>query len=271
MMPPEMTAPFRTLRVEKRGHIGRLRLCRPDEGNPVDLAFLQELAEAAELLNDDPDVRAVVLTADGPDFSLGWRADGGPAGPAAAFGELTQLRRELTQRPPFSCLERMGPPIVAAIHGRCFSAGFELALACDVRLASEDARFAFPEVDRGTIPMAGGTQRLPRLAGRGRALEALLLGEERDARWALEAGLVSALAPRDRLEAEAEALAARMAERGPIALRYAKEAVHRGLDLPLDEALRYETDLTIILQTTEDRAEGVRAFLEKRRPEFRGR
>lgn len=270
-MPPEMTAPFKTLRVEKSGFTGRLRLCRPDEGNPIDLAFLQELDEATELLNDDPDVRVVVLTAEGADFSLGWRAGEGPGGRNAAFGELTELRRALAQTPPFSCLERMGPPVIAAIQGRCDSAGLELALACDVRLASEDARFAFPEADHGTIPMAGGTQRLPRLIGRGRALELLLLGEERDARWALEAGLVSALVPAERLTAEAEALAARMAQRGPIALRYAKEAVHRGLDLPLDEALRYETDLTIILQTTEDRAEGVRAFLEKRPPEFRGR
>jgi enoyl-CoA hydratase len=266
-----MTAPFKTLYVEKTGHIGRLRLGRPDEGNPVDLAFLQELAEAAELLNDDPGVRAVVLTAEGPDFSLGWRTGDGSVGRPAAFGELTALRRELAQRPPFSCLEQMGPPVIAAIRGRCWSAGLELALACDVRLASQDARFAFPEADQGTMPMAGGTQRLPRLTGRGRALELLLLGEARDAQWALQAGLVSAVTPVERLETEAEALAARMAERGPIALRYAKEAVRRGLDLPLDEALRYETDLTIILQTTEDRAEGVRAFLEKRRPEFRGR
>ncbi|HXF51685.1 MAG TPA: enoyl-CoA hydratase/isomerase family protein [Dehalococcoidia bacterium] len=261
-----MTAPFKTLHIEKRGHIGWLRLCRAGEGNPIDLAFLQELGEAAELLNDDADVRAVVLTAEGPDFSIGWRSERD-----AVLGELTALRRELAQRPPFACLEQMGPPVIAAIRGRCHSAGLELALACDVRLASEDARFAFPEVDRGTIPMAGGTQRLPRLVGRGRALELLLFGEERDAQWAREAGLVSAVAPVDRLETQAEALAGRMAERGPIALRYAKEAVHRGLDLPLDEALRYETDLTIILQTTEDRAEGVRAFLEKRRPEFRGR
>lgn len=261
-----MTGPFKTLRLETRDHIGRIHLSRAGEGNPIDLAFLQELAEAAELLNDDPDIRAVVLAAEGPDFSVGWRSER-----SAVLGELTALRRELAQHPPFSCLEEMGPPVIAAIRGRCHSAGLELALACDVRLASEDARFAFPEVDRGTIPMAGGTQRLPRLIGRGRALELLLFGEERDARWAREVGLVSAVTPADRLEAEAQALAARMAERGPIALRYAKEAVHRGLDLPLGEALRYETDLTIILQTTEDRAEGVRAFLEKRRPEFRGR
>ena len=260
--------PYRTLRVQVSGHVGRLRLTRPDQGNPIDLAFLQELAEAAEQLNDHPDVRAVVLSAEGEDFSTGWEPAPEPSKP---FGELTALRRERALHPPFACLETLGPPVIAAVQGRCVSAGFELALACDVRLAADDARFAFPEAGHGLIPMAGGTQRLPRLTGRGRALELLLLGEERDAAWALEAGVVSRVVPRARLEAEAETLALRMAEREPIALRYAKEAIHRGLDLPLDEALRYEIDLTIILQTTEDREEGVRAFLEKRRPEFRGR
>ncbi len=258
---------FKTFHVEKRGHASHLRLARPDAGNPVDLAFLQELEEAAEMLNDDPEVRVVVLSAEGPDFSRGW-----PAPPRAkgSFGELTALRRELATHEPFTCLERMGQPVLCAIQGACLSAGFELALACDVRICAQEARFQFPEVSGGIIPMAGGSQRLARIAGRGRALELILLGEERDAAWALEAGVVSAVVPTGRLQREAEALAARMAERGPIALRYAKEAVHRGLDMPLDQALRYETDLTIILQTTEDRAEGVRAFIEKRKPEFKG-
>ena len=128
-----------------------------------------------------------------------------------------------------------------------------------------------PETKFGRIPMGGGTQRLARLVDKGKALEMILTGEPIDAGEALRIGLVSAVAPRDKLTAEAEAIVGRIAERGPIAVRYAKEAVNRGLEMTLEQALRYETDLTIILQTTEDRAEGVRAFLEKRRPEFKGR
>ena len=151
------------------------------------------------------------------------------------------------------------------------SAGLELALACDGRLAAEGVRLAWPETAQGLLPMAGGTQRLARLVGRAHALRLILLAEPIDAEEAWRIGLVSAVAPAGELLAEAEALAQRMASRGPIALRYAKEAVRRGLEQPLEQALRFETDLTIILQTTEDRAEGVRAFLEKREPKFKGR
>jgi enoyl-CoA hydratase len=165
----------------------------------------------------------------------------------------------------------MGQPVICALNGDATSAGLELALACDVRLAAQGARFTLPETAQGLIPMAGGTQRLARLVGRAHALRLLLLAEPIDAEEALRIGLVSAVFPPDNLIAEAEALAGRMASRGPIALRYAKEAVRRGLEQPLDQALRFETDLTVILQTTEDRAEGVRAFLEKREPKFKGR
>ena len=134
-----------------------------------------------------------------------------------------------------------------------------------------DARLGWPETALGLVPMGGGTQRLARLVGRGKALEMILTGEPVDAREALRIGLVSAVVPRDRLAAEAEAVAARIAERGPIAVRYAKEAISLGLDMTLEQALRYETDLTVILQTTRDRAEGVRAFLEKRSPKFEGK
>jgi enoyl-CoA hydratase/carnithine racemase len=164
----------------------------------------------------------------------------------------------------------MGQPVICAVNGDATSAGLELALACDLRIAAEGARFSLPETASGLLPMAGGSQRLPRLVGRGEALRLLLLAEPIDAAEALRIGLVSAVVPGERLLAEAEALAFRLASRGPIALRYAKEAVRRGLEQPLDQALRFETDLTVILQTTEDRAEGVRAFLEKREPRFRG-
>jgi enoyl-CoA hydratase len=172
---------------------------------------------------------------------------------------------------PFSCLAELSRPVVCAVNGDALSAGLELAMACDVRIAAEGARFGLPETAMGLVPMGGGTQRLSRLVGRGRALEMVLTAEPVDAQEALRIGLVSAVVPAARLMAEAEAVAGHIAERGPLAVRYAKEAVQRGLEMPLEQALRYETDLTIILQTTEDRGEGVRAFLEKRKPEFKGK
>ena len=250
--------PTRALSLNKRGPIAFLTLQRQETGNTIDSALLGELASACEAIEVDEEVRAVVLAAEGPDFGRGWDE-------AMLHGDNTPAAD------PFGCLAELPRPVVCAVQGEALSAGLELALACDIRVAAEDARLGLPETRSGRIPMGGGTQRLARLVGRGKALEMIMSGEPVDAQEALRIGLVSAVAPRDRLAAEAEAIAGRIAERGPIAVRYAKEAVNRGLDMPLEQALRYETDLTIILQTTEDRAEGVRAFLEKRRPEFKGR
>ena len=245
---------FKTLRLETDGPIAVITLARPDSGHRVDDAFLRELDEACAALNDDAGIRVAVLTGEGDVFCSGWDGDG-----------------LVGRADPFACLESMGQPIICALNGEATSAGLELALACDVRIAAESATFSLPETAQGQLPMGGGTQRLARLAGRGEALRLILLGEEIDAAEAYRIGLVSGLAPRDQLDNEARSLAARMASPGPLALRYAKEAVRRGLEQPLDQALRYETDLTVILQSTEDRAEGVKAFLEKREPRFEGR
>ena len=256
---------YRTLTLETRGPLALLRLARPEQGNPIDPMLLQELEDACATINDDPEVRVAVLSAEGDVFSSGWD-------PAELPPKADSLQAKSPgASPPFACMEALGQPVICALNGDATSAGLELALACDVRLAAQGARFTLPETAQGLIPMAGGTQRLARLVGRAHALRLLLLAEPIDAEEALRIGLVSAVFPPDNLIAEAEALAGRMASRGPIALRYAKEAVRRGLEQPLDQALRFETDLTVILQTTEDRAEGVRAFLEKREPKFKGR
>lgn len=244
----------RTLNLEMAPPLAFLRLGQAE----VDDALLAGLDAACAAVNDDATIRVAVISAEGDDFSTGWAA--------------AALDRDPASRPPpFACLESMRQPAVCAIHGRAVSAGLELALACDVRIASGDATFALPDTAQGRLPIAGGTQRLARLVGRGEALRLLLLAEAIDAAEALRIGLVSAVVPRASLDAEADALARTIASRGPIAVAYAKEAVRRGLELPIDEALRYETDLTVLLQTTADRAEGVRAFLEKREPEFEGR
>lgn len=210
------------------------------------------------MLHDDGRISVVLLAAAGDMFSAGVPAT--EASPWRTGGTL-----------PFRCLELLAQPVIALIEGDAIGAGLELALACDVRIAAEHATFAMPGLAAGAVPEGGGTQRLPRLVGHAKAAEMILLGEPIDAASALACGLVNRVAPRDEARAVAERLAQTMASRGPIALRYAKEAINRGLDMPLEQALRYETDLTVILQTTTDRNEGVRAFLEKRPPHFEGR
>ncbi len=250
--------PVPTLSMDKRGPIAHLTLRRPETQNAIDGVLLGELSRACEAIEVDDDVRAVVLAAEGEHFCRGWDTAllDGEGGPHAD---------------PFGCLAELPRPVVCAVQGDALSGGLELALACDIRVAAEDAHLGLPETKLGRVPMGGGSQRLARLVGRGKALEMILTGEPVEAREALRIGLVSAVAPTEKLAAEAEAIAGRIAERGPIAVRYAKEAINRGLEMPLEQALRYETDLTIILQTTEDRAEGVRAFLKKRKPKFKGR
>jgi enoyl-CoA hydratase len=254
-----------TVSVDSRGVIARLTVTRPERENAIDAPVVRDLRGACDGIAQD--TRVVLLTGEGDLFSRGWDWE-------ALLGETTDavaaLRNAGIPPDPFGCLAELPQPVVCAINGDATGAGLELAVACDVRIAAEGALFSVPEISMGLLPLAGGTQRLPRLVGRGKALEMILTGELIGAEEALRIGLVSSVVSRGRLLAEAEAIASRITERGPLAVRYAKEAIARGLEMPLEQALRFETDLTIILQTTEDRAEGVRAFLEKRKAEFKG-
>jgi enoyl-CoA hydratase len=162
-------------------------------------------------------------------------------------------------------------PVIAAVNGDALGPGLELALSCDIRLASDRAKFGFPEVAEGFIPAGGGTQRLPRIVGRGKALELILTAETITAKEALEIGLVSKIMPPKELFTQAGSLAKDIAAKGPIALRFIKEAVNKGLDLTLEQGLRLEADLYFLLHTTADRTEGITAFLEKRKPKFKGK
>jgi enoyl-CoA hydratase len=168
-------------------------------------------------------------------------------------------------------MDRCPQPILAAIGGYALGGGLELALACDLRIASEDAQLGLTEVNLAIIPGGGGTQRLPRLVGRGKALEMILTGARVSAAEALRIGLVERVVPAGQALAAAMELARTLAARAPVALRYAKEAVVKGLALPLADGLRLENDLATLLRTTEDRLEGARAFLEKRAPRWTGR
>ncbi|HEY7466677.1 MAG TPA: enoyl-CoA hydratase/isomerase family protein [Dehalococcoidia bacterium] len=265
---------YRTLRLQMEGPIARVTLARPEAANRIGARTLTELEAACEAIAASDAVCVTLVTADGRDFCAGW--DSGPAETSPPAEAPTPHPNPLPSRgegmlDPFAPLANLPCPVVVAVQGACLSAGLELALACDIRLAADDARFGLPEVSQGTLPRAGGSQRLSRLAGRSVATSMLLLGDELDAEAAYRAGLVSRVAPAAKLAAAAEAVAAKIAALGPLALRYAKEAVQQGSQLPLDQALRYELDLSVILQTTQDRAEGVQAFLEKRPPRFEGR
>jgi enoyl-CoA hydratase len=254
-----------TVTLEKRGPAAWITLRRP----VIDADVVRGLRDACETAAGDAAVRAIVLTGEGDAFSTGW--DWQAFGSESAGALVESLRAAGVLDDPFGCFAEVAKPVIAAVNGDALGGGLALALAADIRIAAETARFGLPEVDSGLLPMAGATQRLARLAGRGKALEMVLTGEPIDAAEALRIGLAGEVVPRAQLDARAQAIAERIAERGPLALQYAKEAISRGIDMPLEQALRFETDLTIILQTTEDRAEGVRAFLEKRKPEFKGR
>lgn len=214
------------------------------------------LGEAAREIDHDDSVRAVILVSAGADFCAG----DGPGAPGPG-------------REPdgVAAISSLRVPTVALLHGAVLDEGLELALACDLRVCAEGAILGLGQLLHGAIPSRGGTQRLPRLVGRSRALRMLLLGERISARDALASGLVEQVVSRRRLRAAGEDLAARIAARGPVAQRFAKEAASAALDLPLAEGLRLEGDLYVLLQTTLDRAEGIASFRERRRPTFSGR
>ncbi|MGE3961849.1 MAG: enoyl-CoA hydratase/isomerase family protein [Dehalococcoidia bacterium] len=247
-------------RIDVTDHVATVSFEPPAGG--YDRALLDAIGTAAEEVGAREDVRAVILRSEG-EFGSGWAGSaleeplGIPGIPHVAAG--------------IDAVAAIPQPVVAAIRGRAHSIALELALACDVRVADEDATFALADTAAGAVPIGGGTQRLPRAVGRAEALRLILLGEEIDAAEALRIGLVSRVVLSEELDSAAQAIADAVASRGPIATRLAKEAVHRGVEMPLDQALRYELDLTVLLQSTADRAEGVRAFAEKRPPRFIGR
>ncbi len=248
--------------VERRGPVAWLTVTAGHTGNvPPDLA--RELADTLGALADEPAVRVAVLRSEGDVLARDWDREA-----LASSAGLTEGVRRLSEA--LAALAAVPLPLIIRLEGDVRDAGLAIALACDVRLASRTATFGVTVDGSGRLPVGGTVARLARLAGRAVALRMLLTGEALTAEEALACGLVGGVWPPERLAAEVERLAGVIAGRGPIAVRYAKEAVTHGTEMPLEQALRYETDLTVILQTTADRAEGVRAFIEKRPPRFSG-
>lgn len=246
----------------KKDHTGFITLNRPEAGNAVDLPMAYELAEVCQGINQDADINVVVITGAGSAFCTG-----GSQKELVLFEDPAGLPLKYSPAEAVAAIDR---PTLAAVNGDAIGEGLEIALACDMRIAANTARFGLPQISEGLIPSDGGTQRLSRIVGKGKALEMVLLGEILDAGTAFEIGLVNKTVDPEYLMTEVEGIAGNIAGKAPVALRYAKEAVNKGLDLTLEQGLRLEADLYFLIHTTADRTEGIRAFLEKRKPEYKG-
>ena len=257
---------LQNLLLERDGAIAVVTVNRPKVLNALNLATLEELRRTMTALREDQAIRCIILTGSGEkSFVAG--ADINELGGQSPAGGCEHAR---FGQAVFDTIETLGKPVIAAINGYALGGGCELAMACTIRLAADTARLGQPEINLGMIPGYGGTQRLPRIVGKGRALELLLTGDQLSAADAHLLGLVNHVVPAADLMAEARKLAATIAGKAPLAVRYVLEAVHRGSNLPLAEALTLEAALFGLVVSTDDMREGTGAFLEKRKPVFKG-
>jgi len=257
---------YEAIRYELADGIATITLNRPAVHNAMNERMREELTACFGELARAEDARVIIVT------GTGERAFSAGADIREFVAPQVPVRfRDSRRRVDFrAAMDRCPQPIIAAIRGFALGGGLELALACDIRIAGEDSQLGLTEVNLAIIPGGGGTQRLPRLVGRGKALEMILTGARVDAREAFRIGLVERVVPATEVLSSAQALARTLAEKAPVALRYAKEAVVKGLGVPLEDGLRLENDLATLLRTTDDRVEGAKAFLEKRKPRFTG-
>jgi enoyl-CoA hydratase len=241
---------YRALVYAIKNHIAGITLSRPKVASEE---LTQELQEICQLINGENDIYVVTLSGTRDTFYTG------------------ESKGEAEQRGPAAAIAAIDRPVIAAINGDALGEGLEIALAADIRIGSNKARFGLPQVAGGLMPADGGTQRLPRIVGKGKALELLMTAETINAEEALEIGLVSRVVPPDALAPETQKLAENIAAKGPLALRYLKEAINKGMDMTLEQGLRLEADLYFLLHTTADRTEGIRSYLEKRKPKYTGK
>jgi enoyl-CoA hydratase len=256
--------PYETLIYEKTGSIGMITINRPTVNNAINARLVDELTDVCDNINHDDEARAVILTGTGDKaFCVGIDMS-----EFSSLAGIDQRAKILSVAVPVANLTS---PVIAAINGDALGQGLELALACDLRVAVETAHFALSHIASGLIPWDGATQRLPRIVGKAKAMEMILTGESIDAVDAYKIGLVNKVVPPEELIPAVKNMGQEIASKASLPLKYAKEAIYKGLDLTLEQGLRLEADLYFLLQTTEDRTEGVRAFREKKHPQFKGK
>ena len=257
---------YESIIVEKRGKIGVITINRPEKLNALGTIVHVEGVAALDSFRSDDEIRVVVITGAGEKAFVAGADISEFAGKSAS-----EQRNTMNARSLFNSIDTFPKPVIAMVNGFCLGGGCELALACDMRIASEKARFSQPEINLGIMPGGGGTQRLTRLIGEGRAMEMILTGDMIDAPTALSFGLVNHVFAAEELEQKTMEVAGKIAEKAPIALQLSKEAVKFASRSNLDEGLRREVDLFAICFSTEDKEEGVSAFLGKRKPDFKGK
>jgi enoyl-CoA hydratase len=257
---------YATLVLDVADRIATLTFNRPDKLNALNNETLTELARGVDEVMDRTDVNGVILTGAGRAFVAG--AD---ISELAAQRPLDAKKRALRGQRLFQRLESATKPVIAAVNGFALGGGCEIAMACHLRIASDAAKFGQPEVKLGLTPGYGGTQRLARLVGRGRALQLLLTGEMIDANEAYRIGLANKVVPGDALMEAARAMMQQILANGPLAVAACIEAVNRGVDGSLEDGLNLEASLFALLASTDDMGEGTKAFLEKRAPSFTGK
>jgi enoyl-CoA hydratase len=259
--------PLENVLVEQDGAVLIVTVNRPRVLNALNSATLDELADVFADAGRRDDVRAVVITGAGEKAFIAGADINELAAQTPAGGREHARRGQAV----FDRIERLGKPVIAAVNGFALGGGCELAMACTLRLASDTARFGQPEINLGLIPGYAGSQRLPRLVGRGRALELLLTGTPVSAEEAFRIGLVNRVVPAADLMAEARKMAHEIAGKAPVAVRFILDAVAAGLEMSLPDAQAHEATMFGLVFATDDMREGTKAFLEKRKPEFKGR
>ncbi len=255
---------FQFIETSIEAPIGFITLNRPKQLNALNRQMVHEIVAAAEEFDRDSAVRVIVVSGNGQAFSAG--ADIDEMADETAVG--MELRNQFADWDRLTLIKK---PIIGAVKGYVLGGGFELALACDLLIAASDTRFSFPEVTLGVMPGAGGTQRLTKLVGHRKALEWMLTGERINAETALKYGIINRITEPENILTETKEVAGRIAAQAPLAVRLIKESVHKAVDYPLYEGMQYERKNFYMLFASEDQKEGMRAFVEKRKPNFTGR